>query len=543
LRERSFRPYWGGGWGESAVGHRRVVDFPEVFQPICCHRNRVLFISSTMIPRQQQWMIVNIALLVLVGFTQNGAAGFVGHRAYGSRSSNVKDEFICHRRWEFLLGRRAAYSTDHHGCKQEHVSSLPSREHQTMIPLEEDCCIVCEPLLDAIRQQDLRLISSTEAYRIFHGRGGLYNTIANGDDKKSHKCEHLTLDWFPPVWVLTSFQPQPLSPQELAVIDETLVSKFNAAVAAKANNSTNQKEEDTNNKYTEESSFAWVYQNRNQNNITTTIMRGTIPDPHIVSEQGARYLVQTTAQENKQQSKGKRHRGIFLDMANGRKWLREHAHEKRILNLFSYTCAFSVAALQGGAKEVVNIDKVQGALKIGQRNHELNGFAGSSSSSSDTARSDKSRARFLNHDIWKTWGKLRKLGPYDIIVVDPPSYQKGSFVAKKDYIKLIRRLPKMLVSYTRPRASTDRSSRENCADDEKRVAPTNNDGSTPPISQVLLCLNAPELGVDFLKHQVAEGAPQLKFVRRLENPPTFPAIDPDRALKVLLYELPPVAKE
>ena len=69
---------------------------------------------------------------------------------------------------------------------------------------------------------------------------------------------------------------------------------------------------------------------------------------------------------------GQRHRGLFLDMANGRRWLQDNSKGKYVLNLFCYTCAFSVAALRGGAEEVVNIDKVKGVIKIGQRNHDLN---------------------------------------------------------------------------------------------------------------------------------------------------------------------------
>ncbi|CAB9528305.1 large subunit methyltransferase I [Seminavis robusta] len=251
------------------------------------------------------------------------------------------------------------------------------------------------------------------------------------------------------------------------------------------------------------------------NNVTTNVMSGdhNVPDPHIVTEtyhlddydkdstlatsnSTCRFLVQTTANDNHD----RRHRGLFLDMANGRRWVHLNAQDKNILNMFSYTCAFSGAALQGGARQVVNIDMALGAIKMGQRNHEL------------LPRNVEGVARFLNHDIWKSWGKLRKLGPYDIIVVDPPSYQKGSFVAKKDYPKLIRRLPDLLA----PPSSPEQVSRT---------------------SQVLLCLNAPELGMSFLQEAVAEAAPQLQFVKQIENPLSFPAIDPERALKVLLYEL------
>jgi 23S rRNA (cytosine1962-C5)-methyltransferase len=210
-------------------------------------------------------------------------------------------------------------------------------------------------------------------------------------------------------------------------------------------------------------------------------MAGEVPSPHIVMEYGNKYAVQI--------AQGRNH-GLFLDMAKGREWIQDHARNKHVLNLFAYSCAFSVAALMGGASEVINMDMANGPLKMGQRNHELNGVS--------------SDARFFRHDIFKSWGKIKKLGPYDIIVSDPPSYQKGSFVAKKDYQKVIRRLPSLLV----------------------------------PGGYALLCLNAPELDTDFLKEQVAESAPDLVFVERLENPESFPVAFPERALKVLLYQLP-----
>ena len=235
--------------------------------------------------------------------------------------------------------------------------------------------------------------------------------------------------------------------------------------------------------------FNLVYQCRAGTWATTQILSGSLPDQHVVTENGDKYLV------NLMNRRGKNH-GIFLDMANGRGWVRESAalagNGTKVLNLFAYTCAFSIAALNGGASEVVNVDMSHGALKIGQRNHELNNIP-------------NGRSRFLSHDIFKSWGKIKKLGPYDIIVVDPPSYQKGSFVAKKDYGKLIRRLPTLL---------------------------SQNGG------KVLLCLNAPELGTEFLSSLVEAEAPQLQFVERLANPDRFPVISDERALKVMVYDFP-----
>jgi 23S rRNA (cytosine1962-C5)-methyltransferase len=161
-----------------------------------------------------------------------------------------------------------------------------------------------------------------------------------------------------------------------------------------------------------------------------------------------------------------------------------------ILNLFAYTCAFSVVALQAGAKQVVNVDMSRGAIAIGQQNHQLNDLS--------------SGASFLAHDIFSTWGKIKRSGPYELVIVDPPSFQRGSFVATKDYARLMHRLHDLLM----------------------------------PGGHVLLCLNAPELGVDFLQDQMRELAPELTFVERVANPAVFADVDEARALKVLVYAAP-----
>ena len=166
-----------------------------------------------------------------------------------------------------------------------------------------------------------------------------------------------------------------------------------------------------------------------------------------------------------------------------------------MLNLFAYSCAFSVAALQGGARDVVNIDMSPGALALGRRNHELNALPVIGH------RGAQQGASFLAHDLFKSWGKLTRGGPYDLVIADPPSYQKGSFVATKDYARLMRRLPELLA----------------------------------PGGEALVCLNSPKLGPDWLQQQMAEQAPSLSFVRRLPNPSAFADADEARSLKVLVY--------
>src|SRR3546814_21000772 len=102
-----------------------------------------------------------------------------------------------------------------------------------------------------------------------------------------------------------------------------------------------------------------------------------------------------------------------------RRWVQEQAQGKRVLNLFAYTCGFSVAAIAGGAEHVVNLDMASAALTRGRENHRLNGH-------------DLSRVSFLGHELFKSWGKVRKLGPYDLIIIDPPSFQQGSFALTRE---------------------------------------------------------------------------------------------------------------
>ena len=304
----------------------------------------------------------------------------------------------------------------------------------------------CTALVQTLTER-LKLVSpADEACRLFHGRGGTLKGF-----------EQLTIDWYPPVILITAFKPQVSGLIE--TLQQALAELWQSA-------------------WKLDGDINLVLQQRGREGTKTDILSGSIPEVHIIQENGCKYYIHLMRGQN---------HGLFLDMRNGRQWVKEHARKRKVLNLFSYTCAFSVAAMNGGADEVVNIDMSKGALSIGRQNHQLNGIEGG--------------VRLLGHDIFKSWGKLRKLGPYDLIIVDPPSHQKGSFVATKDYARLLRRLPNLV-----------------------------GDGG-----DVLLCLNAPELSRSFLMDQVAEECPDLNYMRQLDNPEPFQDIDPDRALKVLHY--------
>ncbi|MCL1036598.1 class I SAM-dependent methyltransferase [Shewanella submarina] len=301
--------------------------------------------------------------------------------------------------------------------------------------------------MHAFIEQLATLELPSDSGRIFHGRGGKYAG-----------AEHLCLDWFAPVLLLTSFRPLEQEPlQQLISALETFWQRVGQGQPLNL-----------------------VYQYRAGGQTDTQVIAGEVPWQHVVEENGNRFNIHLMRGQN---------HGLFLDMREGRAWVQANAKGKRVLNLFSYTCGFSVAAMAGGAEAVVNIDMAKGALSTGKQNHHLNGF-------------DKN-VSYLGHDIFKSWGKLRKYGPYDLVIADPPSNQKGSFVATKDYVRLLRKLPELL----------------------------NAD------AELLLCLNAPELNTDFLKDQVQDAAPSLSFVERLPNPEVFADIDEEKSLKVLRYKL------
>jgi 23S rRNA (cytosine1962-C5)-methyltransferase len=301
-----------------------------------------------------------------------------------------------------------------------------------------------QALIDAIAQMPV----PTDATRIFHGRGGLHPG-----------CEHWTLDAYPPVFVLTSFKEVP--PDDIAILQTALAQRL-ALISP-------------------DEPLNLVFQHRVER-AQTQLVCGEVPEPHVVTEHGTRYRAHVL--------KGQNH-GLFLDMANGREWVRALCQAQpgmRVLNLFAYTCGFSVVALQAGAKSVLNMDMSAGALAIGQQNHQLNHI--------------KSGASFAGHDIFSSWGKISRGGPYDLVIVDPPSYQKGSFVATKDFARLVKRLPDLLMHS----------------------------------GHALLCLNAPELSSEFLQEQVLNEAPDLNFVERLANPAAFKDVDSERSLKALVYK-------
>ena len=121
--------------------------------------------------------------------------------------------------------------------------------------------------------------------------------------------------------------------------------------------------------------------------------------------------------------------GIFLDQHEVRGSLVEGlAAGQSLLNMFSYTAAFSVAAAMGGAVETTSVDLAKRSRELSEAHFVANGLA-------------LDAHRFVVMDVFDyyKYTKRHELS-YDVIVLDPPSFarnKKRTFSVAKDYHRLV----------------------------------------------------------------------------------------------------------
>ena len=281
-----------------------------------------------------------------------------------------------------------------------------------------------------------------EFKRLFHGRGGLYDGF-----------KHLSIDSIDKILSVALYFEEDSEVELISMLKE----------------------------FTNDSDYSvLVVQRRYKQGSPSEVLIGELGDDIYVVENGMKIKLNLLSNKNS---------GYFPDMKIGREFVRENAKDKRVLNLFSYTCAFSLAAKFGDAYEVVNVDMSKGALKTGMQNHSLNNLEPRGTS-------------FLPYNILKSFSSLKRKGPFDLIIIDPPTFQKGSFEATKDYEKIIKKLPEI-------------------ASEE---------------SILLACLNSPNLESNFIIDMIKEWAPSFKFIKKLPNMSDFASIDEDKSLKNLVFK-------
>ncbi|MPM52871.1 Ribosomal RNA large subunit methyltransferase I [bioreactor metagenome] len=125
------------------------------------------------------------------------------------------------------------------------------------------------------------------------------------------------------------------------------------------------------------------------------------PNPAVIVENGAKYAVDV---RHGQKS------GFYFDQRDSRAAVAVFAAGKRMLNAFSYTGGFAVAAALAGAEHVINIDSSAPALKLARHNMEMNRIA-------------PERYENIEGDVFTELRRLTEAGEkFDLIVLDPPKF-------------------------------------------------------------------------------------------------------------------------
>ncbi|MCK4658088.1 MAG: class I SAM-dependent methyltransferase [Phycisphaerae bacterium] len=145
------------------------------------------------------------------------------------------------------------------------------------------------------------------------------------------------------------------------------------------------------------------------------------PEQFVVRENGLRFQVRPYDGYSV---------GLFLDQRENRRRIRELAGGKSVLNLFCYTCGFSVAAVAGGASSTVNVDISRKSLEWGKENFQANGFP-------------IEDHKFINDDAFNYFKRAhRQSRKFDLVLIDPPSFARAKkthrvFTLEKDLQRLV----------------------------------------------------------------------------------------------------------
>ena len=120
--------------------------------------------------------------------------------------------------------------------------------------------------------------------------------------------------------------------------------------------------------------------------------------------------------------------GLFLDHRLTRRWIQQHAHGKRFLNLFAYTASATVYAVAGGAERSVTVDLSNTYLEWARANLELNRIE------------EGTRHRLVRADVRRFLQEER--GLYDLVFLDPPTTSTSKsmdsrFEIGPDHVELI----------------------------------------------------------------------------------------------------------
>ncbi len=141
----------------------------------------------------------------------------------------------------------------------------------------------------------------------------------------------------------------------------------------------------------------------------------------VIQERGLRFRIRPMSGSNV---------GLFLDQRENRRRIRELADGRRVLNLFAYTCGFSVAAAAGRAATVTSVDLSKSRLEVGKENFAINGLP-------------LDPHTFVCSEVFAYFVRAKRQGRlFDLIIIDPPTFArakhpKRSFTLEKDLRPLV----------------------------------------------------------------------------------------------------------
>ncbi len=141
------------------------------------------------------------------------------------------------------------------------------------------------------------------------------------------------------------------------------------------------------------------------------LLFGEIPALITIKENGFKFLVDVRQGQKT---------GFFLDQRDKRQALGRYVKDKHVLNCFSYTGAFSVYALAGGAQRVVSVDTSASSLELAKENIKLN-------------KLDIAKCEFVCDDV-KKYLKNVEEGKFNLIILDPPAFVKDRKKKKEGLI-------------------------------------------------------------------------------------------------------------
>ncbi len=122
--------------------------------------------------------------------------------------------------------------------------------------------------------------------------------------------------------------------------------------------------------------------------------------------------------------------GLFLDQSQNRRWVLENSKDQKVLNLFSYTSGFSVAAASGKALQVTTVDASSNFLNWSKENFKLNSL-------------DPEKYEFFAQDVLLfLTGSQKRNRKWDLIICDPPSFGR----TKTTVWKIEKDLPNLVLN-------------------------------------------------------------------------------------------------